>query len=86
MKYAAPGGGAYMNEHNRLDPEWKYIYWGPSSNYDRLRTVKTKYDPKELLWCYYCVGREGWIELNSNKAYGCGPLCQTNAITSMPFF
>ncbi|KAJ6480986.1 FAD-binding domain-containing protein [Mycena sanguinolenta] len=57
----APDSGAYMNEadvyeipatNGRVD-----TYWGP--NYERLLTIKKKYDPHGLLDCWRCVGWKG---------------------------
>jgi FAD/FMN-containing dehydrogenase len=51
-----PGGGAYMNEANPFTQQWKQDFWG--ANYDKLVTVKNKYDPTGLLTCWKCIGFE----------------------------
>ena len=38
--------GAYVNVPNAGMPDWATAYWGP--NVDRLRTIKTKYDPDNV--------------------------------------
>lgn len=43
-----------------FDVHWKRRVWG--ENYDRLRAVKDRYDPEGVLWCWHCVGSEGWEE------------------------
>ncbi|KAK7935168.1 fad fmn-containing isoamyl alcohol oxidase protein [Apiospora marii] len=54
-----PGGGTYMNEATFDNPHWKEDYFG--ANYDRLLTIKRKYDPKNLLWANAAVGSdESW--------------------------
>lgn len=75
MKALTPGMGAYINEHVGEDPDWKTEFYGPSSNYDWLLSVKQKYDPEEVFWCWRCVGSEGWTQETDGQQYG--PLCQT---------
>ncbi|CAJ2514332.1 Uu.00g024510.m01.CDS01 [Anthostomella pinea] len=43
-----PGGGAYINEGTFNAPQWKDDYFG--GTYDRLLSIKTKYDPNFVLW------------------------------------
>jgi FAD/FMN-containing dehydrogenase len=38
--------GAYVNVPNAGMADWETAYWGP--NVDRLRTIKAKYDPKNV--------------------------------------
>ncbi|KAJ5499009.1 FAD linked oxidase N-terminal [Penicillium expansum] len=49
-----PGGGAYSNEANPFTIDWIEAWWG--DNYEKLLSVKHKYDPKGLLSCWKCVG------------------------------
>ncbi|KJK61767.1 FAD binding domain protein [Aspergillus parasiticus SU-1] len=74
MKAAAPGLGTYLNEADPYDPDWKKDFYGDQYNW--LKSVKQKYDPDEVFWCYRCVGYEGWEEITGPTLYG--PLCQTN--------
>lgn len=74
MKELAPGMGTYGNEADPYDPEWREDWFG--DNYDWLRSVKEKYDPDEVFWCWRCVGNEGWEEVTGGTLFG--PLCQTN--------
>ncbi|CAG7928051.1 unnamed protein product [Penicillium olsonii] len=74
MKAAAPGTGTYMNEADPDDPDWKEDFYG--DRYEWLKSVKQKYDPEGLFWCYRCVGSEGWEEVTGPTLYG--PLCQAN--------
>ncbi|KAE8136429.1 hypothetical protein BDV38DRAFT_272028 [Aspergillus pseudotamarii] len=73
MKAAAPGTGTYLNEADPYDPDWKEDFYGDQYNW--LKSVKQKYDPDGVFWCYRCVGYEGWEEITGPTLYG--PLCQT---------
>ncbi|KAG9494804.1 hypothetical protein J7337_013943 [Fusarium musae] len=73
MKMATPGLGAYLNEADPYDPDWKEAFYGKQYNW--LKSVKQKYDPDDTFWCYRCVGYEGWEEITGPTLYG--PLCQT---------
>ncbi|KAI1122305.1 FAD binding domain protein [Nemania abortiva] len=52
-------GGAYLNEANRLQPDWKEAFYG--ANYDKLRAVKKKYDPNDLFFANTAVGSDAWV-------------------------
>lgn len=56
-----PGGGGYMNEATYDDPNWKVDYFG--SNYDRLLSIKKKYDPDFSLWQHTSVGSDVYWEV-----------------------
>lgn len=73
MKKLAPGMGTYGNEADPYDPDWKHDWFG--DNYNWLASVKKKYDPDNV-WCWRCVGNEGWAEVTGGTLFG--PLCQTN--------
>lgn len=75
MKELAPGMGTYGNEADPYDPDWKKDWFG--ANYEWLRSVKRKYDPEEIFWCWRCVGNEGWQEVTGGTLFG--PLCRTNS-------
>lgn len=49
-----PGSGAYSNEANPFTTHWVEAWWG--DNYEKLASIKNKYDPKGLLSCWKCVG------------------------------
>ena len=71
-----PGGGCYLNEvrtspnhdsHIRYsctcqadfqDPDWKATFYG--SNYERLLSIKNKYDPDHLFYATTAVGSDYW--------------------------
>jgi hypothetical protein len=48
LRKLAPASGAYANEAFALEEDWKRSFWG--SNYARLSTVKSKWDPGMLFW------------------------------------
>ncbi|KAF9532779.1 FAD-binding domain-containing protein [Crepidotus variabilis] len=52
-----PEGGAYVNESDIHEPNWRESFWG--SKYQKLLAIKAKYDPKRLLDCWHCVGWQG---------------------------
>jgi FAD/FMN-containing dehydrogenase len=54
----APGAGAYLAEADFFDPNWKTRYWGP--NYDRLASIKKRYDPDGLFFTHHGVGSDEW--------------------------
>lgn len=43
-----------------FESDWQKVTWG--GNYDRLKAVKERYDPRGLFWCRHCVGSEKWEE------------------------
>lgn len=62
----APDSGAYMNEANPYNSQFKHDFYG--SNYERLMQVKRKYDPTESLFVLAGVGSDGWeYDLQSGK-------------------
>jgi FAD/FMN-containing dehydrogenase len=62
----APNMGAYMNEANPYNSNWKHDFFGV--NYDRLAAIKRKYDPTESLYAVSRVGAEWWdYDLQTGK-------------------
>jgi len=51
-----PNLGAYVNEANPAEPNWKKVFWG--THYARLEATKKRLDPKNVLWCSPCVGAD----------------------------
>jgi FAD/FMN-containing dehydrogenase len=54
----APSPGSYLSEADYFDSNWKQSYWG--SNFDRLATVKKRYDPDGLFFAHHGVGSDEW--------------------------
>ncbi|WYZ37180.1 hypothetical protein EsH8_II_000686 [Colletotrichum jinshuiense] len=62
----APGSGAYMNEGNAFNSNFKEDFYG--SSYDRLVEIKRKYDPTDSLFVLSGVGSDTWeYDLNSGR-------------------
>ncbi|KAJ3496268.1 hypothetical protein NLG97_g2784 [Lecanicillium saksenae] len=74
LKDLAPGTGTYGNEADPWDPDWRHDWFG-AENYKYLLSVKRKYDPDDIFWCWRCVGNDAWAEVTGGTLYG--PLCQT---------
>ncbi|KAH0399795.1 hypothetical protein KCU89_g5844, partial [Aureobasidium melanogenum] len=55
----APNRGAYLNEGNALQQDWKQSFYG--DNYDKLLSVKNKYDPKDLFFALTVISSEAWV-------------------------
>lgn len=53
---ATPGSGSYVNETDYFEPDWQKSFWG--ANYDRLLSIKQKYDADGVFRCHHCVGSE----------------------------
>lgn len=65
----APETGAYMNEANPFNTEWKHDYYG--SSYERLVQIKREFDPTYTLFVWSGVDSEFWdYDMDSGK------LCQ----------
>lgn len=64
----APDTGAYINEANPFNTEWKHDYFG--ATYDRLLQIKARYDPTNSLFIQAGVGSDSWSYDLSN-----GMLC-----------
>ncbi|KAJ7609588.1 hypothetical protein DFH06DRAFT_1376205, partial [Mycena polygramma] len=45
---------AYLNEADVYEPNHEVSFWG--SHYPELLQIKRKYDPRQLLDCWHCVG------------------------------
>jgi FAD/FMN-containing dehydrogenase len=56
LRAAAPGAGAYVNECDYFQPDWRRAFWGP--NYARLERIKRRYDPTGLFTVHHGVGSE----------------------------
>ena len=70
-----PGSGAYLNEADRLEPEWQKSFWG--SNYERLAGIKKELDRRDVFWVDKGVGSEGWrVETFDGGVSENGKLCK----------
>lgn len=55
----APDSGCYLNEADPYQPSWQTVFYG--KNYDKLRRIKKKYDPKDLFYATTAVGSDEWV-------------------------
>nr|WCO08189.1 RNase T2 protein [Pestalotiopsis microspora] len=62
---ATPGGGVYLNEANWKQQNWQKEFYG--TNYQKLLSVKNKYDPDAMLYAHTAVGSEKWQEDGSMR-------------------
>lgn len=61
-----PGAGAYMNEGDPGEPDWKQAFYG--SNYPRLLEIKRDWDPWGVFWAQTTVGSDAW-EVRTEDGY-----------------
>jgi len=68
LRQAAPGAGAYVNECDYFQPDWKEAFWG--RHYPRLLRAKRRYDPSGLFSVHHGVGVEDWrpVETQARRA------------------
>ncbi|KAH6615155.1 hypothetical protein C7974DRAFT_60153 [Boeremia exigua] len=66
----APDSGAYMNEANPYNKDFAKDFYG--KGYEKLKSIKAKYDPAESLFVLAGVGSDGW-----NYDLDTGKLCRT---------
>ena len=64
-----PGSGSYLNEADFQQPNWQSTFFG--ENYEKLKAIKKKYDPKDVFYILKGVGSEAW---NVSKD---GRMCHT---------
>lgn len=61
-----PGAGAYMNEGDPGEPDWKGAFYG--SNYPELLEIKRDRDPWGVFWAQTTVGSDAW-EVRTEDGY-----------------
>ncbi|KAJ9483183.1 hypothetical protein VN97_g10231 [Penicillium thymicola] len=61
----SPKSGAYMNEGDFQQPNFKEVFYG--TNYDTLRKVKAKYDPNNIFYARTAVGSDEWTESDDGR-------------------
>lgn len=54
----APDSGAYINEANPFNTNFEYDFYG--GHYDRLLSIKRKYDPRSIMYVQAGVGSHDW--------------------------
>ena len=53
-----PDAGSYSNEADSIEPNFQTTFYGP--NYNKLLSIKRKYDPHGLFIVNSGVGSEEW--------------------------
>lgn len=75
LRTATPGGGAYLNEADVLEPDWQESFFG--SHYPRLAKIKKAVDPWGLFWAPTTPGSEAWkVNTGTGVPTQNGPLCR----------
>ncbi|CAO2654584.1 Nn.00g113170.m01.CDS01 [Neocucurbitaria sp. VM-36] len=70
-----PGSGSYLNEADRLEPNWQQSFWG--DKYARLLEIKREMDHRDVFWAHHAVGSEGWrVESFDGLPNENGKLCK----------
>ncbi|KAB5575314.1 FAD binding domain-containing protein [Coniochaeta sp. 2T2.1] len=58
IEAVTPGSGNYVNEADFNMPNWKDAFFG--INYQRLLSIKNKWDPASVFYIFKGVGSEAW--------------------------
>jgi hypothetical protein len=58
MRLVTRGSGAYINEADVEEPDWKQSFFG--SNYPRLLQIKKRVDPWGVFWAPVAVASDEW--------------------------
>ncbi|KAF1991598.1 hypothetical protein K402DRAFT_128773 [Aulographum hederae CBS 113979] len=75
LRAISPASGSYANEGARDEPNWQQAFFG--ANYNRLLSIKTKYDPEGVFWVTPGVGADLYAVKD-------GRVCSAAANGSMP--
>ncbi|KAK3674091.1 hypothetical protein LTR78_005938 [Recurvomyces mirabilis] len=54
-----PNGSCYLNEGDFNQPDFQDVFYG--ANYQRLLSIKNKYDPNHMFYAVTAVGSEYWV-------------------------
>jgi hypothetical protein len=74
---ASPSSGAYMNEADVEEPNFRYSFYG--RGYDRLLQLKRRWDPWNVFYAVTAVGSEEWfVEGTRGLPTQQGRLCRVN--------
>lgn len=58
LERLTPGGGAYLSEGDFRQSDWQQVFYG--ENYEKLRSIKVRYDRHELFYALTAVGSDSW--------------------------
>lgn len=65
LKALAPHSGVYLNEADPFQPDWQTAFYG--IDYQKLRRIKTRYDPFDLFYALGAVGSDDWAMDKSGR-------------------
>lgn len=65
IEQATPGMGTYINEADFRQPNWKETFYG--SNYEKLLSIKKKWDPTSVFFSPLAVGSDAWTVANDGR-------------------
>ncbi|KAJ5085929.1 hypothetical protein N7532_010700 [Penicillium argentinense] len=74
----APDSGAYLNEADWQQPDFKKAFYG--KNYNKLRAIKAKYDPHSLFYGLTAVGSDEWMVSDSGRMCRVGTTYDKNEL------
>lgn len=60
LENLTPNGGAYLNEGDIHQPNWQYVFY--NNAYQRLLSIKQKYDKSDTWYGLTAVGSESWTQ------------------------
>lgn len=69
LRVISENDAAYINEATPFERNWKTTFYGGGQNYERLLSIKKKYDPDNVLWCSTCVGNDVFMEGSDGRLY-----------------
>jgi hypothetical protein len=67
LRAATPGGGAYFNEADILEPDWQRSFFG--ANYAKLARIKREWDPWHVFWAPTTPGSEAWAVQGRDEGF-----------------
>ncbi|KAG0648444.1 FAD-linked oxidoreductase ZEB1 [Hyphodiscus hymeniophilus] len=69
LEAVTPGSGAYMNEADFRQPNFKEDFFG--ANYNQLLSIKNKWDPNHLFYAVTAVGSDAWTVAADGRMCRC---------------
>jgi hypothetical protein len=60
LEELTPNGGAYLSEGDFRQKDWMTVFY--RDNYQKLQSIKKKYDPDSMFYAITAVGSEEWKE------------------------
>ncbi|KAK4221981.1 6-hydroxy-D-nicotine oxidase [Podospora fimiseda] len=77
LRDASTSGATYANEADPYQPNWQGHFWG--SNYNSLKTIRNKWDPKGIFYAIATPGTEDWEVIQDGNM-----VVQPTATTAVP--